>query len=52
MRHNNHTYVLLPQQFENFISSRTQGTMRNGCPLIIETEFDIAFKKFIAVGSS
>ena len=24
----------------------------NGCPLIIETEFDIAFKRFIAVGSS
>ena len=24
----------------------------NGCPLIIETDFDIAFNKFIAVGSS
>ena len=29
----------------------TTGT-DNGCPLIIETDFDIAFNKFIAVGSS
>ena len=26
--------------------------VHNGCPLIIETDFDIAFNKFIAVGSS
>ena len=42
MRHNNHTYVLLPQQFENFISSRTQNTMctsfaqRKACQIIQE----------------
>ena len=36
----------------HFNAIRSHHRLSNGCPLIIETDFDIAFNKFIAVGSS
>ena len=49
--HSRYTYIVISYLVERLIAI-FMDVPSNGCPLIIETDFDIAFNKFIAVGSS